>query len=361
MNYWWTWGFILILFQLTMLKTFAIETSCDDTSLWIVCFDWNTFFVEKIIAYSQIQDHQSFGWVVPEIASRLHEEKIIQLLKNFNKQELDQVDFISVTTNPWLPWSLLVWINAAYFLGEILDKQVIEVNHIYWHIFSLLLDRNISEINLPMSILTASWGHNEIYILSWSSKTLFDWNSFDFQLEKIWKSIDDAAWECFDKVSRMLGWPYPGWAWISQNAAKSCWNLSFRFNRIFLKSDEFDFSFSWMKSKVHYLLENLKKQNYELTQQDIYDICYEFQESVIEVLWKKLLKSTVKYKTNTIWITWWVSCNDRLYNYIIELKNQKYSNIIQVLKPTNKLYSTDNSAMIWVAWIINYLTNNKSL
>lgn len=342
-----------------MLRTFAIETSCDDTSLWIVNFDWNKFLVEKIIAYSQIQDHQKYWWVVPEVASRLHEEKIIELLKHFSKEDLESVDFISVTTNPWLPGSLLVGINTAYFLWEMLNKEVVEVNHINWHIFSLLLDREIREIKLPVSILTASWWHNEIYILTWSWEFLYNWTFFDFSLEKIWRSIDDAAWECFDKVSRMLGWPYPGGAWISQNATRSRWNLAYQFNRIFLKSDEFDFSFSWMKSKVHYLLEKLKKENHILTEQDIYDISYEFQEAVVEVLWKKLLKSTLKYNTKTVWITGWVSCNDRLYDYILELRDNKYKNVDNIIKPMKKLYSTDNSAMIWVAWIINYLWNKK--
>ncbi|MEF2175574.1 MAG: tRNA (adenosine(37)-N6)-threonylcarbamoyltransferase complex transferase subunit TsaD [Candidatus Absconditabacteria bacterium] len=342
-----------------MLRTFAIETSCDDTSLGIVNFDGNKFLVEKIIAYSQIQDHQKYGGVVPEVASRLHEEKIIELLKHFSKEDLESVDFISVTTNPGLPGSLLVGINTAYFLGEMLNKEVVEVNHINGHIFSLLLDREIREIKLPVSILTASGGHNEIYILTGSGEFLYNGTFFDFSLEKIGRSIDDAAGECFDKVSRMLGGPYPGGAWISQNATRSRGNLAYQFNRIFLKSDEFDFSFSGMKSKVHYLLEKLKKENHILTEQDIYDISYEFQEAVVEVLGKKLLKSTLKYNTKTVGITGGVSCNDRLYDYILELRDNKYKNVDNIIKPMKKLYSTDNSAMIGVAGIINYLGNKK--
>lgn len=139
-----------------MRKTFAIETSCDDTSVGIVTYDNGVFSVEKLLAYSQIADHQKFGGVVPEIAYRLHSEKIIHLLDEIGKDAIAQVDTISVTTHPGLGGSLLVGKTAAAMLGEHYSKKVLGVNHIYGHIFSLLLERNVADLPFPWIILTAS-------------------------------------------------------------------------------------------------------------------------------------------------------------------------------------------------------------
>jgi len=148
-----------------MIKTLAIETSCDDTSISIVSFDGKVFAVEKLLAYSQIDDHQKYGGVVPEFASRLHSEKIIAVLQNIWREDIQKTDFISVTTHPGLPGSLVVGKAVAAFLAKHFDKPVVEVNHIYGHLFSLFLERNVDEIQLPMVVLTASGGHNDIYVV----------------------------------------------------------------------------------------------------------------------------------------------------------------------------------------------------
>lgn len=182
-----------------MTKTLAIETSCDDTSLGIVSFDGKTFQVEKIFAYSQIHDHQKYGGVVPEVASRLHSEKIIAVLEALGRDEIKNVDFISVTTHPGLPGALVVGKATAHLLASFFDKPVIQVNHIHGHIFSLLLERNMDEIQFPLVVLTASGGHNDLYVIE----------SENLEMNKIGQTLDDAAGECFDKVARMLGGPYP--------------------------------------------------------------------------------------------------------------------------------------------------------
>lgn len=139
-----------------MIKTLAIETSCDDTSLSIVSFDGEVFAVEQLLAYSQIDDHQKYGGVVPEFASRLHSEKIIAVLQKIGRDAIAQVDFISVTTHPGLPGSLVVGKAVAHFLARQFAKPLEEVNHVYGHLFSLFLERNVKEIQLPMVVLTAS-------------------------------------------------------------------------------------------------------------------------------------------------------------------------------------------------------------
>ena len=144
------------------MKTLAIETSCDDTSLAIVSEENGNFQVEDILAYSQIQEHQKFGGVVPELASRLHSEKIIAILQSLGLERIKDVDFISVTTEPGLPGSLVVGKTVASLLGEFYQKEVVPVYHIWGHVFSILLERNIQDLKLPMVILTASGGHNDI-------------------------------------------------------------------------------------------------------------------------------------------------------------------------------------------------------
>ncbi len=385
------------------VKTFSIETSCDDTSIAIVKFDWKRFEVEKMLSYSQTQEHQKYWWVVPEVASRLHEEKILILLEEFWKENIENTNFISVTAEPGLPGSLIVWLTTAYTLWNFLDKEVVEVNHIHWHIFSLFLERNIDEIKLPMVVLTASGGHNEIYYITritedWFRRLAEDkkfsmidkdnvcnidkdslWLKEKLSVIKIWYTLDDAAGEAFDKVARMLGGPYPGGPWISDKAMIISENRSQKISEevinlinkkikpVFLSSDKFEFSFSWHKSQVYYLLRELEKRGIDIDENIISYISYRFQESVIEVLGKKLVKAAINYWANTIWISWWVSANDRLFEYVKELvkkyKSKKLlSEQVKVIRPVKKIYSTDNAAMIWVVGIfkkLSTLTNGE--
>lgn len=348
-----------------MKTVLAIETSCDDTSLAIVREEHGSFFVDKILAYSQIDDHQKYGWVVPEIAFRLHSEQILALMQQFLSY-IDQIDAIVVTTHPWLAGSLLVWKTVAHMIGKHYNKPVIWAHHVYWHIFSILLERNKSDVKLPWIVLTASWWHNEIYHVTttsidneipyaWQSKiltTTFD-TLADINITKLWKSLDDAAWECFDKVARMLGGPYPWGQWISEKALLWKPHPDFRFKRVLLKdhTNPYDFSFSGMKSQAYNLLQKLAKQWVVIEGDILHDIAYEFQEAIVDTLLYKLNSAVVEYKPATIWIVWWVSANDRLYHAARDLCENRYQ--IPVLRPTKKLYSTDNGAMIGVVWLLS--------
>ncbi|MDR0860089.1 MAG: hypothetical protein LBO09_03770 [Candidatus Peribacteria bacterium] len=158
-----------------MVKTLAIETSCDDTSIGIISYDGDSFQVEKLLAYSQIADHQKFGGVLPEIASRLHSEKIIAILQNIGRDTIAEVDFISATTHPGLPGSLVVGKSVATMLAEYFHKPLLPVNHIHGHIFSILLERKLTDLTFPMVILTASGGHNDIYLVD--ADNTFDVNN----------------------------------------------------------------------------------------------------------------------------------------------------------------------------------------
>lgn len=353
------------------MKTLAIETSCDDTSLAIINNENWIFNVEKIVMYSQIQQHIPYWWVLPEIASRLHSEKIVALLQEIWLENIENVDFISVTTKPGLPGSLVVGKATANLLSEFYNKPLLEINHIHGHIFSILLERRIEDVELPFVILTASWGHNDLYVvnkeLSDNLRNLETEKVWPFYVTKIWYTLDDAAWEAFDKVSKMLWWPYPWWPWISTQALKWKHNENFEFKRIFLplKDDHiFEFSFSWMKSQVLQLLSHIEKEWKTLTEHDICDIAYEFQEATVETLWKRLMKAAKMYGAKTIAIAWWVSANKRLAEYVEneakEWNNSEYVGNkrlkVNFVHPAKNLYSTDNWAMIWV---VGLLMNEK--
>lgn len=356
--------------------TLAIETSCDDTSVAIVKSDGSFFTVEKIVAYSQIDDHQKYGGVVPEIASRKHSEKIIEVLQTIWWDAISKVDCICLTTHPWLPGSLVIGKATATMLSEYFNKPLIPVNHIDGHIFSLFIERDINKIQFPIAILTASWWHNDLYFLDKDEKILTkNQDSSDllihevagYTIVKLGNTIDDASGEAFDKVSRMLGGPYPGGPWISQMAnkfiswtsyssqkwiLKNFWTWKF-FKRIRVDKESFNFSFSWVKSQVHNLLTKLKKENIVLTDEIKITIAYEFQESVVDVLTTKLLNIASTYDIQTIAICGWVSANTRLRENI----QHAVSNNYKILKPIKNIYSTDNAAMIGVVGLLKYINS----
>lgn len=362
------------------MKTLAIETSCDDTSLAIVNYKNWFFDIEKILLHSQIAEHTKFWWVIPELASRLHESKVIELLDNIWIENIKKVDFISYTCCPGLPWSLLVWRTLANTLSLFLNKKLTPVHHINWHILSILCDENIKNIQFPLIALTVSWWHNNIYIIENIEEKNYinELDSYIEQLQnnysldqddiitkiwnlkitKIWFTLDDAAGEVFDKVSRMLGWPYPGWKRI-WDKAKLWKKMDFDFPRIWLKKKEFNFSFSWLKASANYKIQEIKKQFWnKLDEQTICSIAYEFEQAVVETLWKKLLKSAKHFWIENIALVGWVSANEELKTFITNHKEKFW--IKHFYTPKKNLYSTDNAAMIWVAGIIeNLYTNTK--
>ncbi len=353
------------------MKTFAIETSCDDTSLAIVSFEENFFNVEKILLHSQIKNHTKFWWVVPELASRLHEEKIIDLLEEIWLSNIEKTDFISYTCCPWLPGSLLVGKTLANTLEKFLNKELVPVNHIYGHIFSIFCERKFTDIEFPLLVLTVSGGHNEIFLVSKGdfeteelnqyllkikesyalSDEIIKWELGPFKLYKLGFTLDDAAWEAFDKVSKMLGWPYPGWKWIFDLAKNYNFkDYGIKFPRIWLKKNEFLFSFSGLKAQVNYKIKEFEEK-WILSEEIKSAIAYEFQQAVVETLWKKLLKAAKYFWIKNIALVWGVSANESLKSFIKDNMEQYW--ILNFYTPVKNLYSTDNAAMIGVVGLIS--------
>lgn len=365
------------------MKILAIETSCDDTSIAI-------FENEKLLSMdtkSQIKIHQITWWVVPEIAAREHANSIFDVLEKVLKDsetKIEEIEYIWVTAFPWLLPSLLTWLTLARTMWKVLWKKVIEINHIQWHIFSNFIDRDLKEIEFPLVCLTVSGWHNDIYFMEnmWS-------------MEKIWTSSDDAAWESYDKVSKMMWLSYPGWPIISEYASKyrpplnpllikegkeSKANWGGLFPRVWLQKDEYDFSFSWLKSAVKReidkriienwklitenfwnseKLEELRKLESDwkilLTEDDKKEISYEFQDAVNEVLAFKLVNAWIKKWVKTVMLAGWVSANDDLKEKIEKMSLEKW---LKFIFPVKKLYSMDNAAMIWILTYYKILSWN---
>jgi len=307
----------------------AFETSCDDTSVAIFK-DQKLLFMDTA---SQIKIHNITWWVVPEVAAREHANSIFDVLNNVLDNieiNLEDIDYIAVTNTPGLMPSLLTGLTVARTLWNILKKEVIEINHIEAHIFANYLERKENDIVYSLVCLTVSWWHNEIYFM----QDMFD-------MQKLGGTTDDASWEAFDKIAKMMWLWYPGWPIISKLASEYKWKSNNLFPRVWLKKDEFDFSFSGLKSAVKREVD----KRWELSLKDKQEIAYEFENAVIEVLAYKLINAAIKKWVKTIMLAWWVSANDKLINTIGKMADEKWLNFIY---PKKKVYSWDNAAMVGI-------------
>lgn len=322
------------------MKILAFETSCDDTS--IALFEDDTLLAMDTA--SQIKIHNLTGWVVPEVAAREHANTIFDVLTNVLTQSwilLTDIDYLAVTTNPWLLPSLLTGTTVASTLSTVLKIPILPIHHIQAHIFANFLERTENDIVFPLVSLTVSWGHNDIYYMPdmWT-------------MERIGTSWDDAAGEAFDKVAKMMWLWYPGWPIISQKAAEyvqkniepSTWKDMFP--RVWLIKNQHDFSFSWLKSAVKREVDKRKQfNNWELSDCDIQEISYEFENAVTEVLAGKLLRAAHEKQVWMILLAGWVSANNTLKRLLEEWAKKQD---LQFLYPKKNIYSMDNAAMVGI-------------
>lgn len=314
------------------MKILGIETSCDETSAAVV--ENGTKVLSNIIA-SQIKIHRKTHGVVPEVAAREHILKIIPVIKKALRDasiKLDNIDAIAVTTEPGLISSLLVGINTANAISLMLNKPLIEINHIEAHIYANFLERKAKDFQFPILILTVSGGHNDLILMK---------NFEDFKI--IGETIDDAAGEAFDKVAKILSLPYPGGPEISKIALKGD-PQKYKFPRPMLNSKNFDFSFSGLKTSVLYTSYKQKK----LTSKIKADIAASFQEAVCDTLTEKLIMAIKKYKPKEVHLAGGVSANLRLREMAAQkLSKLEYKPILRY--PNNLIYCTDNAAMVAAA------------
>lgn len=312
--------------------TLAIETSCDETSAAVLS---NDKVMSNIIS-SQLF-HSKYGGVVPEVASREHLKKIIEVTDESLKKaqvDLKGIDLIAATNEPGLIGALLVGLNFAKSMSVILKKPFIPVNHIQSHLYSNFLGKQ--KADFPFLGLIVSGGHTLLILVE------------DFFKHKVLgTTIDDAAGEAFDKVAKLLSLGYPGGPVIDMKAMSG--NSKFhKFPIANIKNNEFDFSFSGIKTSVLYFL---KKIDFENKRNDnlINDICASFQNAIIGSLYAKTLKASEKFGVRSISVSGGVSANSGLRGKFDTLKEKGYN----VYFPEAE-YTTDNAAMVGLTGYLKF-------
>ncbi len=299
----------------------AFETSCDDTSVAIVK---NGRTVVSNVISSQIDIHNTFGGVVPEVASRKHIENINATLAecmNRSGMNYSDIDAVSSTYGPGLVGALLVGLNAAKAVALSLGVPFVGVNHMEAHVCANYISS--SELEPPFLCLVVSGGHTQIVSVE------------DYYTYKIiGQTQDDAVGEAFDKVSRVLGLGYPGGPYIQQ-AAKTGDSFAIKFPHAKLKTGEYDFSFSGLKTAVLNYINNTKKIN-------VNDVAASFQYTAISELVTKTLAAAKKYGYKKIAIAGGVAANELLRTM---LSNECKKQGIDLFVP-EFVYCTDNASMV---------------
>jgi N6-L-threonylcarbamoyladenine synthase len=310
----------------------GIETSCDETAAAVVC---NGTEVLSNIISSQIELHQKYGGVVPEIASRAHIEKIYPIIEQAIEQSgLDSsgVDAIAVANQPGLTVALIVGITAAKTLALVWQKPLIAINHIHAHLQSAMM--GTKDLQLPTVALVVSGGHTSLYECK---------NVLELQL--LGSTIDDAAGEAFDKVASILNLPYPGGPSI-EKAARGGNPAAIDFPRTMLAKDSLDFSFSGIKTAVLYYChgQDMKGENHtdKMSRKEIASIAASFQAAVVDVLVKKTEMAADKVGAKTILLGGGVAANTILRNELEKMAQQTDRKLL--VAP--KRYCTDNAVMV---------------
>ncbi|HPC30875.1 MAG TPA: tRNA (adenosine(37)-N6)-threonylcarbamoyltransferase complex transferase subunit TsaD [Candidatus Paceibacterota bacterium] len=348
----------------------GIETSCDETSIGLleVTKIKADFFIKPIsnLLVSQVKIHEKYGGVVPILASREHYKNLPFLFKKLIREEKlsveKDIDLVAVTNGPGLIPALLIGVNFSRTLSWYFDKPIIGVSHLSGHLFSFLLPPtkkkkkiSLSYLNslFPLIALIVSGGHT---LLVYCKKI----NNYTI----IGETLDDAAGECFDKTARILNLGYPGGPIISQLSQKqrrkkakskiSPETGKIEFPRPMLSQNNYDFSFSGLKTAVLYFWQKLEKEEKEKL---IPAIAYEIEEAITDVLVKKTFKTVKDFKVKTLIIGGGVSANLRLREKIKEtIKNEKIK--INFFSPSLE-YCTDNAIMIALAGFFESLNKKE--
>ena len=313
------------------LLSLAIETSCDETSVAVIK---NKREVISNVIYSQIDIHKKFGGVVPEVASRNHLEKISQIVDealNEAKCSLDDLDYISVTNGPGLVGALLVGLSYAKALSFSLDIPLVPVNHIEGHIYANFIEHK--ELEPPFISLVVSGGHTHLIEVK-------DYSDFNV----IGRTRDDAAGESFDKVARKLGLGYPGGPIIDELAKEGDPN-AIKFPRS--KIDNYDFSFSGLKTAVLNYINMMQQRNEKINEKDV---AASFQAAVVEVLVKNAKRVCKNMKMDKIVLAGGVAANNGLREALDSMGKEEG---ISIYYPS-KILCTDNAAMIGCAGAYRY-------
>ena len=314
------------------MKVLAVESSCDETSVAVV---ENGREVYSNVIASQIDTHKKFGGVVPEIASRQHVEAINTVLKEGLDQagvKLSDIDIIAATKGPGLIGALLVGISAGKALALATGKPFVGVNHIVGHVCANYI--SFKDLEPPFIGLIISGGHTYLIEVK---------DYVDFTLHG--RTVDDAVGEAFDKVARSLGLSYPGGPVVDALAKKG--KESIEFPRVMIKEDNYNFSFSGLKTAVLNYLNSTRLRGEEIV---VEDVCKSFQEAVVDVLLEKSFRLAREKDMDKIVLCGGVSANSRIREAFEERGSKEN---IKIFYPELKL-CTDNAAMIASAAYYEY-------
>ena len=310
------------------MKILGIESSCDECSAAIV---EDGKILSHVIA-SQIPLHAKYGGVVPELASRAHIVDIVEVFRGAFREaglQLADIDGVAVTQGPGLIGSLLVGIEAAKAFAYARNIPLVGVHHTEGHLLAPLLGTadGMEKPAFPFIGLVVSGGHTHLIAVNGVG-----------QYESIGQSIDDAAGEALDKVGKMIGVPYPGGVYIDKLAVGG--NPSaYNFPRALAQHDNFDFSFSGLKTSV---ATQLRRIGHMPEGQELSDLCASVLEAVVDALAKKTIRAAKKIGARTVVVAGGVSANRRLRE---RLKNDCEKESLRLSIPPLKL-CTDNAAMI---------------
>ncbi|MFT5753478.1 MAG: N6-L-threonylcarbamoyladenine synthase [Flavobacterium sp.] len=321
------------------IYTLAIESSCDDTSAAVLI---NDKVISNVVASQPI--HQEFGGVVPELASRAHQQNIVPVVDVALKKAgitKDDLSCIAFTQGPGLMGSLLVGGSFAKSMSLALEIPLIAVNHMKAHILAHFIDEDgFDKPTFPFLALTISGGHTQIVKV----------NSF-FDLEIIGETTDDAVGEAFDKSAKVLGFPYPGGPLIDK-FAKEGNPKAYKFTKP--KVNGLNFSFSGLKTQILYFIQKSVAENPTFIEENKADICASIQHTIINILMDKLKMAVAETGIKQIAIGGGVSANSGIRQTLKE-GEAKYGWKTYIPKFE---YTTDNAAMIGIVGYYNFLENN---
>lgn len=321
----------------------GIESSCDDTSAAVLR---NNILLSNVIASQQV--HMKYGGVIPELASRAHQQNIIPVVDTALKDAgitIDDVDAIAFTRGPGLLGSLLVGVSFTKGLSIANNIPMVEVNHLQGHILSHFIDmpdRKLPHPSFPFLCLLVSGGHSQIVLVN---------DPLDMKI--IGSTIDDAAGEAFDKCAKVMGLPYPGGPVIDKLAQEGD-PKKFKFAKPVV--DGFNYSFSGLKTSFLYFLRDHVAEDPDFIEKNKADLCASLQYTIIEILMNKLVKAAKEYRIKDIAIGGGVSANSGLRNAIIaEGEKRGWRTFLPEFK-----FTTDNAAMIAMAGYYKYLKEDFS-
>ncbi|MEK6155400.1 tRNA (adenosine(37)-N6)-threonylcarbamoyltransferase complex transferase subunit TsaD [Flavobacteriaceae bacterium 3-367] len=313
----------------------AIESSCDDTSAAVL---HNTKTLSNVVATQKI--HEEFGGVVPELASRAHQQNIVPVVHqalakaNIDKKQLSAIAF---TRGPGLMGSLLVGTSFAKSLALGLDIPLIEVNHMQAHILAHFIEEeNVRPPEFPFLAMTISGGHTQIVLV----KHYFD-------MELLGQTLDDAVGEAFDKSAKILGLSYPGGPLLDRLAQNGN-PTAFRFPKP--KVAGLDFSFSGLKTSVLYFVQRQLKENPKFVEEHLNDVCASIQHTIVTILMDKLKLAVKQTGIKDVAIGGGVSANSGIRKALQQAEDELgWTSYIPKFE-----YCTDNAAMIGIVGYLKY-------